>query len=241
MVSPEKFLGRVVTIVLLMTPLGCRVEPTQASAPETTLAATTETIPPTATSTPVPPTESPTATATATASPTELPTAPATSVPPRPIPTQVPETVSEIPVYRADPEGKKMRIIIAEPSPEELLVAYIRRENCGGEETVSPWVFPSKQLEKQGNGFTGGDPGRTFSAVKVRGTWRGAITDKFCDKDRTEFTATSQGTGPEVLGNEWIRAFRDIFGAPFYANPSGAVDALARGCSCAIPRLPGSK
>lgn len=243
MISPEKALGRVVTMVLLMTPLGCRVEPIQASAPNTTPTATAEPTSSTSTSTPLPPTEIPTAIATATSSPIELPTATSTTttIPSRPIPIQTPETAFEIPVYRANPEGKKISIVIAEPSPEELLVAYIRLENCGGRETASPWVFKAKELRKQGNGFTGGNQERTFSAVKVRDTWRGAITDKLCSKDRTEFTATSQGAGPEVLGSEWIRAHRDIYGAPVYGSPSSALADLEKWCLCAIPRLPGAK
>lgn len=245
MISPEKFLGRAITMVLLMTPLGCRVEPPQASAPKTTPAATAEPASPTSTSTSVPPTESPTATATVTSSPTELPTATATATstpePPRPAPTQPAEASSEIPFYTARLDDRKMRIIIAEPSLEELLVAYIRRENCGGQETASPWVFKAKELRKQGNGFTGGNQERRFSAVLVRDTWRGRIVDRLCSHDTTEFVATKQKGGAEALGNAWIGAHRDIFGAPVYSSPASALADLEKWCLCAIPRLPGVK
>lgn len=247
MANPENIIGRAVTAALLTASFGClKAESTQASDPKTTPAATTELVPPTSTSTQVPPTELPTATATATT--TELPKPVSTSTPesPRSIPTQPTEAALDIPVYTADPEGKKMRIILAllskpDDPNQELLVAYIRRENCGGQETVSPWVFPAKELRKQGNGFTGGDRARTFSAVPVRDTWRGRLVDRICSNDTVEFEAKKQRGGPEALGSEWIRAHRDIYGAPVYSSASGALDDLAKGCSCAIPRLPLAK
>lgn len=224
MTNPEKVLARVVTGVLLMSPLGCRVEPARASAPQTTPTVTAEPASPTSTSTSVPPTENPTTTATS------------TSEPSKPIPTQSAELASANTVYTADID-REIRIIISELQNQELLVAYIRRENCGGQETISPWIFPAKELRKQGNSFTGGNRERTFSAVPVRDTWRGTITDKLCSNDKRDFIATDKGSGPEVLGSEWIRAYKDIYGAPFYTNVSGALDALAKGCGCTIPRF----
>lgn len=197
-----------------------------------------------ATSTPkAPPTETPLPIITATIPPTEQPRplATATRVAEPTVPAK---TVFENPVHRADlnKEDKRVGVVIIYPlSTEELLVAYIRRENCGGQETVSPWVFPSKELRKQGNGFTGGDRGRTFSAVEVRGSWRGALTDRICSNDKVEFATAYQGAGPEVLGSEWIKAHQDIYRAPVYSSSSAALDDLAKGCSCAIPRLPSMK